>query len=1703
MEKAINDHLPELLDQTIFKTQSFSDVIRTQKENFDYLDILGRPIPKSYGSFKTNTQSILGTDSTLQRCHSFLSGTHDVPVSRINISFKSRFSKDSSKYENQKIEQIKKLGNLVTKTLGDDNLNHGSVKRGAFGELYFGIFSIPAEFLLRIFPFENVSFFTNLKIDPTQPANYFDEEGPFLKSIMSLSESYDHALKRACHQTQSDPSDTVTLFNHHLNNSTKAVTNLKAFAQTFESFGKSKQLFTIEQIYEFFSKIHDLPVLISLDFVSHLLLNTCLDDEHSVETYQKLMDRESWRLISYKQIQVAMPKVLATLSKNLLRLNGKNQLSKITKKHPQFNLLLTQLQMSKAADMEKMIEEKAKAQSKNANVSTSENNCSQNVNSPKTPSKNINNTDTVDIATDPFEGDNDNLELLSFQVTELSKVLNEAMTELAVDYKPDPLDPLDTLYTSNATDRVRRFLEDKQRVVSLSLETAQQINESIAATVNEQQNTHCESKRDETKSHTSAISDELNIRADNLKRVGIDPLDSSVGPAQTPRRLDLLIQPNLEGPGGSSKDKTARDEDISRSLNVSNKTTAKNTSLSSDKKSPLVDAHKTPSVLNKIKVDNSMLESIASPEEFDTANDQSSMLYRTAQSRLLTDSEQEKSPSSTCDGDDDEDCHDKFSGLQQAHTSTPAFSLRRPKLQFQRAGEIDITPVPSHPPPEANLCKINDSNDEQTSKKANNDLKNVTSNVSLLAKASTKNSHNFSKYLNDAEDDIFTDKIMKNIKKTINPAPPVRSPRKDSGLGRSVRSTNSDSSLFPLFPPIDEASFNKKVKAATSLNRQALASRSDTQEADKERNTLLKNEVKSYNERERQLQLGREEMEQTDSDSNYISVAITSYYNDFEDNSESETDSASVGSSADSACYTSSENLSVKSLVHDHYGDEIDSLSQSYKKLEINDSEIFPFKSINYRSHDSNAIHVQLDNDDDDTKLTMDQVSEILKYYELQKNIVQHLEEQLQKLKDMMSKAQSGNDPTFNKAEDYNRLYGVYLSVQQQLNASVKVLNTQKKVLEKCMKSIDSQQQEKMKSEAKMEKQSEMATIMKGFRETVQDMVKDIFSPKLVDQITPVKFSGHINDFENFWNLFDVAVHSNTRYKNRPKDKLVQLKSCVQHLRACSEITEMKIEDHNYAEAVSILKRIYNNPEERLKFTNNRLSNKLYAVENSKDLINVYDYFGLDFIIKAFVRYLDDIMLCIDQRLHHGVAHVEKIAKKLPTKELLKWQKSYESVQNKRNEKSPITIMAKGKLVQKPVTTNDIADQQLITDFVFFLNELKKVARKYHAARGNSVDSPYFSNQKSYIKIKHNNCTVSCNLADPKTIERIDKLNHVDVNQKPDLFINAIQARATGSAGPRGRPQNPSSEKSPPFKKFKNSARKNSNRRKKTARSRDFNYQTNNSQTSKPQANNAQTRSRSRPRSRNTFPSSSAAIQRRISRTSRASASRNRSSNRKGILKPPQTNPRNRSRSQSTVRFSGKSRNTSVSRSKTQNPNYVKTGPTNGNVSKLPSQNIAPANPTGGAAKHASAIVHSQSNNNQQNKKPPAKKKSGFPKGTVKCLFCRTTNDHITAYCTNKNMSPQQRQTIAIQNKLCLNCLFNGHRAAECRKRPCEISGCSLKHHKLLHDDTVRFSRKSNGPPNRSKQMRASSNVVNMQVHPSLDKSTPKPCNKPIAKSRQ
>ena len=1671
MEQAIKNDLPRLLDEATFQNQSFSEVVRTWNTNLKNLPIT----EKSYGVFKTNTDSVLGCDSMLQRCHSLATGTHNIDPLKINITIKSRLAKGTPKYENQRIARFKKLGHLVTKTLGEDNLKLGSVKRGAFGKLQFGIFSIPVEYLMRIFPFENSSFFIDLGEDSIDISEYLDENSRLLKSIIALSKYYDYTFQLSCNQATANSFDEATLFSFHLKHSTEAVNKLKTFSQDFESFGRGRKQYTIEQIYQFLHKIFKFPILVCHDFVSHLILNTCLNDTHPAETYEDLMERESWRLTCYKQIQSSTPKVLSTLRTNLLRLLERNQLSATSKNYPQFNLVSTQLRISRAEDMKNLsnaIKERNKTLS-NTTMETSENDSDQKlVENPQKSSDKVESLADKNKDDDDDEGQGDPM----IKLAEMKEKVDSAVAELNTEIKRDDIEKLD-----RAT--ICTYYEERQNSARAALERVQELNVSV---VHELTDTH-----HETGSNVSADTEKLCTMADQLKHRGNPLLDECGSPAQAPPRPELLIQPNLEGPGGSSQDRTARNLSINRSLNVSNKhIEVQNINTPISNKSVTTDTQTPSSNLDKIKVDNSKLNATSANEDsFHSAVNCSDMLYRTAQDTFMS-SEPDESSSSQIDEEDDEEIRRRdLSNSATYHTSTP-FSLRKPKLQFGKTEKTSEIPSPVRPISESTAQKKDCSEDKIPSERVNADLNHVQRTVYHLANASADNSHAFSKFMVEAEEDVFTDKIMRNIKKNLNPAPPVRNPRRDSGLGKSVHSEKSDTTIFPLFPPIDEASFNKKVKAATAMNKQALAARSDNQEADKKMRSFLRNEAKSYNDKEKQLQRGRDELEQMESNSNFVSIEITSYYNDFE------TDESS--SDSDSSYYPTSDDDYGEYPPRENSDNDLESLREQCNNLKINDPRLSSLHAPYYKYCDSNSIRVELDSDED-TTLTMDQVSDILGYYELQKSIVQQLEREVQKLKDMMSRAQSGNDPAFSKAVDYNKLYGVYLSVQQQRDESVKLMNTQKKVLEKCMKSIDSQQQNQMKETAKTEKQSEIASVLTGFRETVQDLVKDIFSPKLVDQITPVKFSGHINDFENFWNLFDVAVHSNTRYKNRPKDKLVQLKSCVQHLRACNEITEMKIEDYNYAEAVSILKRIYNNPEERLKFTNNRLSNKLYAIQNSKDNINIYDYFGLDYIIKAFTRYLEDVMLCIDQRLHHGVAHVEKVAKKFPTKELLKWQEYYESVQSKRHEKAPITVMVKGELIEKPVATNDIADQQLITHFVYFLNELKQVARKYHAARGNSVDSPHFATQKNFIKIKNNNCTVSCNLADPKVIERIDKLNHIDVNQRPELFINAIQAKSTKRPA-SSQNGNSSGDKPPPFKKFKNRARKNSNRRKKTARAKDFNYSVNNAQ-SNSQTNNSQARSRSRSKGRNTFPSSNAAIQRRIAKTSKANASRNGSSNPKPILKDPN---KPRSRSQSKVRFQGGNRSRSASKSNNRSE-YVKTGPTNGNVSKLPSQKVTPNNHVGGSAKHASAIVNSQSNNNQQNKSnnKQAKNKTVFPKGTVICLFCNTKGDHVTAYCTNKSMSPQQRQQIAMQHKLCLNCLFNGHRAAECRKRPCEVSGCSLKHHKLLHDENVRYSKKSNAPSNKSKQLKASSNAVNLQVHPSLEKPKVQTNNNPNRNNQQ
>ena len=99
MEKAIKENLPSLLDQTIFKNRSFSEIVSSHKANLNNL----QPTSKSYGSFTTNTESVLGNDSMLQRCHSLLTGAHNIDISKIDIAIKSKFHEGTTKYESDNL----------------------------------------------------------------------------------------------------------------------------------------------------------------------------------------------------------------------------------------------------------------------------------------------------------------------------------------------------------------------------------------------------------------------------------------------------------------------------------------------------------------------------------------------------------------------------------------------------------------------------------------------------------------------------------------------------------------------------------------------------------------------------------------------------------------------------------------------------------------------------------------------------------------------------------------------------------------------------------------------------------------------------------------------------------------------------------------------------------------------------------------------------------------------------------------------------------------------------------------------------------------------------------------------------------------------------------------------------------------------------------------------------------------------------------------------------------------------------------------------------------------------------------------------------------------------------------------------------------------------------------------------------------------
>ena len=1684
MEQTIKNSLPDLLDQTIFNNKYFQQHIENRNQALEDVVV---PNP-SYGLFKSNQSCLLGSGSPLQLCLMLASDTHKVDVSSIDLVVKSRFSPGTPRYEKDKINQCKKIGNLITKLLSDDDIQYGTVKKGHFGDLQFGVHAIPIEFLYRYFPFENVSFFAEIpdEIKNLNYGDYADKESPICKAIEHLSLSFDFVLKKLENNKDEASTDYDKMFKHLVTNSEATIKRLQELGKALENFGKSRKNFNLNQIYELFEKIYNFPSLIEVDFTSHLLLTKCLEDKHSTETIETLLERESFRLVAYKQIQFWKPKALDKLKKNLLRLEKSGLGASV--KYPKFHLALTHLQMTNSLQNEQINSKIISIQGdKTLTDETAMEEAEENTGNPSTEPVEKDESAKKD---DKFKDERAHFNETQTEIKDMINDLGQGLEGITNEARRN-LDEFKTLISKFSEDeqlkdsipsslvtgvektmsRLSEITERQKKLVSKQAEVVFPVTEQTAGSDAGKVSQNRSMSEIFSKKGTPSTSEFKNGQSSNMVLKG----SSSLAP-------DLGLECTQMGD-------IACENDAKRSIVT--KVASPSSQVSFADKNPELE------VSCQAEIDNSSL--MPDSELYMTASDDSNLLYKTA----CGTSQVEDSFSPSPGLGRNTSFRPSFSG---AVTSTPgktispekapSFGGYRDVASHYEAEDLDSTAL--YRTPKNLLLGHSDDGDVELQKKANMKLMDVIKTCESLNKAAVLNNHKYERLMSDIGGDSSFDAaspvsdVVTRLK-NLNIAPTVEASKSDSGLGKSAASSTDHSEIHPLLPPLDEVSFNKKVKAATILNKQALAARSDSVESNKALKNLLKSEVRLYAETEKQHQRNRD-MENIKGDSNYVSIEISSFYNDLDHADETscssdtyESNDSSYSSDDPNEKYFKPKKRKLKKLkpFKKTSSFNLTDFSNAFSKLKVSLPEALKMNQVKTIS---NAIQVALE-PEEDTSLTIEQLQDLLGHYELQKALVQQCTVQLEEVRTLLKKAQDANDPAFKRADDYDKLYGVFLHVHYQKEQATKILETQKKVLEECFKSIDDQSKTKIKREAKTEKQSEIATVLKGFSDTVQNMVKDIYSPKIVDQMTPVKFSGHINDFEDFWNLFDIAVHSNSRFENRPRDKLVQLKSCVQHLRACSEINDMKIEPHNYLEAVAILKRIYNNPEERLKYTNNRLSNKLYPIQRAKDNINIYDYYGLEFIIKTFKRYLEDIALCIDQRLHHGVSHVEKVAQRLPTKELLLWQKCYNEVQDSRNKKAPITIMVKGELVEKPVATNDIADQQLIRHFVFFLENLKRVARQYHAARGNSVDSPNFQKQKSYIKVKTNNCIVKCDISDPKIVEKIEQLNHVDVNQKPELFINAVQANQSGNSGNGAAHVAHANvvhlDKPLPFKKHKNNARKNSNRRKKTARSRDFNYSANNSQAE---------RSRSKSKSRNNFPSSNNAIQKRVARGSRANASRGRqrSVSVKPILKntqnPNHNRSRSRGRSQSKVRLQSENKNRSHSKQPNK-PAYIKTGPTNGNISQLQSKNI-PYNSNGDVSKHVAAIQRSQSNNNsQKNKKRPASKKTDsktFPKGTVVCLFCNSKNEHMTAYCTNKNMTPSQRQTLAIQHKLCLNCLFNGHRAAECKKRPCETSGCQLKHHKLLHDDNARFSRRNNY----SKKVGASSNAVNMEIHPSLAQNT-------------
>ncbi|XP_022837599.1 uncharacterized protein LOC111364790 [Spodoptera litura] len=84
------------------------------------------------------------------------------------------------------------------------------------------------------------------------------------------------------------------------------------------------------------------------------------------------------------------------------------------------------------------------------------------------------------------------------------------------------------------------------------------------------------------------------------------------------------------------------------------------------------------------------------------------------------------------------------------------------------------------------------------------------------------------------------------------------------------------------------------------------------------------------------------------------------------------------------------------------------------------------------------------------------------------------------------------------------------------------------------------------------------------------------------------------------------------------------------------------------------------------------------------------------------------------------------------------------------------------------------------------------------------------------------------------------------------------------------------------------------------------------------------------------------------------------------------------------------------------------------------------------------------------------------------CPACKQHGHKLPDCNKYKQLDIDTRWNVAKYNKMCFRCLQNKHRRYMCRAPICDVKGCNMKHHKLLHkehDDKTTHNRAPHAPP--------------------------------------